>query len=128
VADRETWIDRAACAGQHAETFHPDRASTTRHIPDGLDRAEVVALRWCARCPVRRECLVDVLNFEQGYIDPVSGRRRAAFPMGIAGGSTPRQRRKLKTGTINEKAKEIEWYFMRSIAPRILTSDEKAVC
>lgn len=52
---RGTWILVAACRGMAPETFFGR---------DGRDRAD--ALRACARCPVRQECLLDALALPEG--------------------------------------------------------------
>lgn len=69
------WRSRAACRGMPLELFVPSegtRVSWVYYRP---------ALRVCARCTVRSECLADALEWED------SGAR-----MGVAGGLTPNER------------------------------------
>ncbi|MGH3829469.1 MAG: WhiB family transcriptional regulator, partial [Pseudonocardiaceae bacterium] len=70
------WWRDAACAVGAGVEFFPER---------GDKAAVVVAKRVCAGCPVRVECLADVLAWE-----PCSGYRH-----GVAGGLTPRERARL---------------------------------
>jgi hypothetical protein len=49
-------------------------------------------MRICARCPVRRECLIDTLRFEEGTTDPMTGRWRRRLPVGVFGGCTAAMR------------------------------------
>jgi WhiB family redox-sensing transcriptional regulator len=68
------WHLDAACAGADPETFYPlDLA------PDS--GAVAAAKQVCAGCPVRAECLADVMAAE----DP-------ARRWGISGGTTPAER------------------------------------
>jgi WhiB family transcriptional regulator, redox-sensing transcriptional regulator len=68
------WHLDAACAGVDPETFYP--------LDLAPDSAGVAAAKQvCASCPVRAECLADVLAAE----DP-------ARRWGISGGTTPTQR------------------------------------
>lgn len=73
------WRHRAACRDADPEIFFPVAESGAP-----LARAEARALAWCARCPVRAECLAYAL---------------AVLPDGIAGGMTARQRRELRRTT-----------------------------
>ncbi|WP_308282989.1 WhiB family transcriptional regulator [Pseudonocardia nigra] len=68
------WHLDAACVGMDPEVFYPLDLT-----PDSLGVA--AAKRVCADCPVRGECLADVLAAE----DP--SRR-----WGISGGTTPAER------------------------------------
>ncbi|MBN9791166.1 WhiB family transcriptional regulator [Pseudonocardia sp. TMWB2A] len=69
------WRDEAACAGLDTELFFPvDDRTTSIETPR----------RVCRGCPVRAACLADVLATE----DP-------ARRYGIAGGTTPGERRVL---------------------------------
>jgi WhiB family redox-sensing transcriptional regulator len=65
------WRDQARCAESDPEAFFP--------APGEVPHA---ALRICAGCPVRNDCLTDALT-----------RRDNAF--GVLGGLTANQRRKL---------------------------------
>jgi WhiB family redox-sensing transcriptional regulator len=65
------WRDDALCTQTDPEIFFPEVGETPH-----------AALRVCAICPVRAECLADALN-----------RRDVAF--GVLGGTTPNQRREL---------------------------------
>jgi hypothetical protein len=70
-----SWHHEAACAGMPAETFHPPAA----------DRPAVEAAKLiCQGCPVRVECLADILAWE------LPSRRS-----GILGGLTPGDRDRL---------------------------------
>lgn len=65
----EEWQDRAGCKGTDVEVFYDPVTS-------------VEALRICRHCPVRRECLVEALQRQEGW--------------GVWGGKTDRQRRWLE--------------------------------
>lgn len=69
------WRREAACAGMDAAVFYP---------PPGDYRPVEVAKRICRGCPVRAECLTDVLGWE------ASGRRH-----GIVGGLSAADRDRL---------------------------------
>lgn len=69
-----SWQDRAECRGAPIDVFYPQGAG-----PRCNDRA----LAYCARCPVRRECLDAAIASENG---PRSHRS------GVRGGMTPGQR------------------------------------
>jgi hypothetical protein len=68
------WHLDAACAGVDPEVFYPLELG-----PDSVGVA--AAKRVCAGCPVRAECLADVMAAE----DP-------ARRWGISGGTTPTER------------------------------------
>jgi Transcription factor WhiB len=90
---------------------------------------EARALRYCARCPVRRECVLDALTYEEAATDPITGyRSRKPMPSGIAGGSTEWQRREIhrRTDLSNiEKAEALEWQFLNEVVPLILSPSER---
>lgn len=67
------WHTRAACTGLPLSLFFAGRSD--KWTPGG-------ALAVCARCPVRAECLA-------ANLDAVDG---------IVGGTTPKQRRRLRRG------------------------------
>jgi WhiB family transcriptional regulator, redox-sensing transcriptional regulator len=68
------WHLNAACAGTDPEIFYP--------LDLGPDSAGVAAAKQiCAVCPVRAQCLADVMGAE----DP-------ARRWGISGGTTPAER------------------------------------
>lgn len=69
--DQQQWREEAACTQTDPEAFFPEPGASA-----------VPALRICAVCPVRTECLRDALD-----------RRELAF--GVRGGLTPTQRRAL---------------------------------
>lgn len=71
------WRDDAACLEVGTEAFYPDMSHRD---------AVAVAKAVCTGCPVRAQCLVDVLGWE------ASGRRH-----GIVGGLTPHERERLMT-------------------------------
>jgi hypothetical protein len=70
------WRHRAACRDADPEIFFP--VATTG---PALARQEAAALAYCARCPVRAQCLAFALD---------------ALPYGIAGGMTEDRRRTLR--------------------------------
>jgi len=132
VRDRQTWVAAAACIGVHVNTMFPERTSAQRDRPPGGTTMEARALRYCARCPIRRECALDVLAYEMGATDPMTGdRTRKPKPEGVAGASTAEQRRRAhrEGGTIEEKASKLEWQFLNQIAPLTLSpSEHPTVC
>ena len=69
------WRHRAACRDADPEIFFP-----VAEAGPVLAAAETRALAYCARCPVRADCLAFALD---------------ALPYGIAGGMTAEQRRTL---------------------------------
>jgi hypothetical protein len=73
---RADWRHRAACRDADPEIFFPVAESGP-----ALDAAQAHALAYCARCPVRAECLAFALD---------------VLPYGIAGGMTAEQRRGLR--------------------------------
>lgn len=82
---RETgWMDDAACVGEDPEIFFAGLSP--------VKRAE--AKRVCARCPVRRECLEDVMAREQAPEGQTPDQNRK-YRHGVAGGMTPGERWKL---------------------------------
>lgn len=70
----ETWVDGALCAQAYPDAFFPDSDTPERSTAD--------ALKLCASCPVRDECLTYALTHDERY--------------GIWGGLTSRQRRRIK--------------------------------
>lgn len=68
----EPWRERAACRGRTDVDFYPHRGDTA-----SVRAAKAV----CARCPVQAECLEYAMHDE------------GAFPFGIWGGTSARQRR-----------------------------------
>lgn len=70
------WLDDAACDGADPAIFDP----VNRHV---AARATAV----CAACPVRRACLLDALEDEEGT---------AYGPWLVRGGMTPKERRDLR--------------------------------
>lgn len=75
TASGHRWRDDAACLGLDTELFFPvdDRASSVE-----------MPRRVCRGCPVRAECLADVLATEE-----------PARRFGVVGGTTPGERRVL---------------------------------
>lgn len=65
----EKWWHQAACKGADVNIFYPAIGGTTTYTK---------ALRLCAKCPVRIECLTEALDTDTEY--------------GMRGGMTPRQR------------------------------------
>ncbi|WP_018386400.1 WhiB family transcriptional regulator [Wenjunlia vitaminophila] len=72
------WRRRAACLGMDIDLFHP--VGDTGPALAQLEEAKAV----CRRCPVRGECLADVLRVESGW----GATRRE----GIYGGLTSKER------------------------------------
>jgi hypothetical protein len=81
------WRQVAACAAVDPELFYPVDASDDAP-------AVAVAMRICLVCPVRAECLVDVMAAE----DP-------ARRWGVTGGLTPTERTAL---FVRQRAEVIE--------------------
>lgn len=73
---RPSWHSEAACA-EVPELFEGRQGQSQR------------ARQVCADCPVRRECLRDILEWETGT------GTRAAFPVGTRAGLTAMQRSEL---------------------------------
>ena len=71
------WRLRAACRGEDPEMFFESVY-------------ELFAMRLCARCPVRRNCLASALEAE--------GESKASHRSGIWGGLTPDERTALVGG------------------------------
>lgn len=71
AAEPRTWRLSALCAQVDPELFFPDKGEPAR-----------AALRVCAACPVRVQCLEDALTGDQRY--------------GVWGGTTEIQRRRLR--------------------------------
>lgn len=76
-----SWRDRAACAGLPGTMFFEDifpvddeGVETGETIPAPLAKAEAV----CASCPVRVECFLEVMAYEEGAADA----RRAGYVAG----------------------------------------------
>lgn len=69
-----SWMDRAACKGMPIDTFFPDRGGKAR-----------AAIAVCATCDVRDDCLAFCLETP------------AQFDTGVFGGTSPRQRRGMRT-------------------------------
>jgi WhiB family transcriptional regulator, redox-sensing transcriptional regulator len=69
------WRERAACADADPEVFFP----VGEQGSPGYDAAVREAMRYCARCPVRRACLAYAVDAEEVY--------------GVFGGTTPEERR-----------------------------------
>jgi WhiB family redox-sensing transcriptional regulator len=78
-----TWFDgwraQAECAGLPIQWFFPERSSSAR---DRLVLSEIQAKAICIRCPVRRECLSDMYDYEPEQ-------------EGVWGGTLPRERREV---------------------------------
>jgi len=80
---RAPWYEDAACQNTDTEAFF----LTTR----GGDVDVSLALKVCARCPVRPRCLQEALKEESANLE-----RR----YGIRGGKTANQRRQLQKNTV----------------------------
>jgi WhiB family transcriptional regulator, redox-sensing transcriptional regulator len=84
------WRERAACVGVDPELFYP--VGTGEQLLVQVEAAK----RVCAGCPVRRECLADVMGSE----DP--GQR-----WGICGGLSPAERSELFAAHRASGAREV---------------------
>ena len=84
------WSSEAACADTDTNIFYAE-AGKARSDP----RSDILvgrARRICARCPVRRECLIEALTYEAGKRNPETGRWDRKLPFGVWGGVTPDER------------------------------------
>lgn len=79
------WWEEAACLGVDTELFFPD-GKKGRSRKDYKDLPDVV-WKFCARCPVRKECLEDALKM--ATLD------RYTTTFGIWGGTTVTMRREI---------------------------------
>lgn len=68
------WRQDAECRDIPTELFYPDSRDKDLYF---------VTKRWCARCPVQKECLTDALDHEA---------RNPGGRHGIFGGMTPVER------------------------------------
>lgn len=68
----DDWRDHAACIGAEPDIFFPERGESPAR-----------AKAFCARCPVRQECLEQALDDDERH--------------GVFGGTTPQERRSLQT-------------------------------
>jgi transcription factor WhiB len=74
--DTGQWWEYAECRGQPVNTFYPRTSKEMRSV----------IREYCSSCPVRSECLEDVMMIEQ-----LIGHR-----YGVSGGMTPGQRAHLE--------------------------------
>lgn len=72
MSDGLDWRVSASCLSVTPDIFHPE--------PQGASTA--AAMRVCAGCPVRIECLTE----------------HVGEPFGVWGGTTPKQRRRMRRG------------------------------
>lgn len=72
------WRKRAACLGLDTAIFFPVKG----HASDQAAAAKAI----CSACPVRRDCLEDIMAYEAGGFEG-EGRH------GIFGGLSPKERR-----------------------------------
>lgn len=70
----DEWRESAYCLGTPPHLF----------FEDDLDELEALSRLRCARCPVRKPCFADVMEYEQGRV--------AADRHGLVAGLTPGQR------------------------------------
>ena len=56
--DPQAWRDQAACKHMGPEVFFPAKE-------DAIGRKRALAI--CARCPVRHDCLEDLLSYQSVY-------------------------------------------------------------
>jgi WhiB family redox-sensing transcriptional regulator len=83
LLNRPAWMAEAACKGEPVEIFIPSRGRST-----------VEAKAFCSRCPVRSECLAFALD-------------QTELPLGIWGGTSDRERKRLRRGRRCQVAEEI---------------------
>jgi hypothetical protein len=121
IASVDDWRDSANCRNLPVETFFTtptsrDRESHSPAAPPGAARA----LRTCAGCTVRRECLTDQITWER------HDERKAE---GTFGGSTDRMRRdaRLRGLTVEQRVEVLTEWFEQEIAPTILAKGERLV-
>ena len=74
LSGSSSWLDHAACRGLNDVFFDA-------HMWD-------YAKRICDACPVRDECLADILTYE--------GSRNTAHRHGLVGGLTPTERNRIR--------------------------------
>lgn len=73
--EADPWRAEAACLGVDTNIFYAaGEGSREDDILTGR------ALRFCARCPVRDDCLAAAVRDEEGYRDPATNRWRRASP------------------------------------------------
>jgi hypothetical protein len=70
--------------------FYPETGS--RRDEENIKQTARPGKRVCAKCPVRKECLLKGLADEEGYNDPATGLWRRLLPFGIWGGHTALER------------------------------------
>lgn len=73
------WMLKAACRGSDWQVFFPEH---------GSGRAPGDALRFCAECDVRWQCLEYALDIERG--------KASELRAGVYGGTLPYQRARMK--------------------------------
>lgn len=88
------WRDLAACRDSDPELFFP--IGTGPLAVSQIAAAKAV----CARCPVRQPCLAFALD---------------ALPQGIAGGLTPAQRRRLRSGRARRGPRGVRWFVVEAL-------------
>ena len=79
-----SWRAQAACAGEPVNKWFPELGSR-RDDPKSFNSWRP-ALRVCARCPVRRECLTEALGWEEPHYSLERGKWLRSKPSGIWGG------------------------------------------
>lgn len=72
IGSRPEWEDKAACYPEVAEYFWP--LATGGLSGTVLSQENKLALKLCASCPVRRECLQRELDNPQPWIRIAGGR------------------------------------------------------
>jgi WhiB family redox-sensing transcriptional regulator len=78
---RPEWMQKAACRDVDPEWFFPKST---------LSEGAVNALRTCRSCPVAQQCFIEAMESDED--------------LGIWGGKTPRQRKKIRKTWEREKA------------------------
>ncbi|HLE80221.1 MAG TPA: WhiB family transcriptional regulator [Dehalococcoidia bacterium] len=82
------WYERAACKGRRSSLFFAEQGSRKK----ARLAAERIAKRICARCPVRKDCLISALSNEKIPM-PLDDTRTLYYDTwGIWGGTNRRER------------------------------------
>jgi WhiB family redox-sensing transcriptional regulator len=94
------WMDRALCAQIGGDGFYPDKGTPGEPAENAVTVVE--AKRICARCPVRSDCLEYALENDERY--------------GIWGGTSDRERRRLRAGLPMVDHDRPDWTAVREWA------------
>jgi Transcription factor WhiB len=118
----DSWRDRAACRDAPLSVFYVEPNRKRRGAPPGTIASDARDLQYCARCPVRSECLDEQLRWEAGG----SGRRAGHLATGILGGTKPamRKNRRIKGLPIEQRKAALLAWFTREVLPRLTEESE----